>query len=199
MPNISDTVTTPDGSCPVRLFTPEGQRSLAGRGHVFPTPAVRAQTFFDMAAKLADSGYAVLLPDVYYRQGDWAPFDMKTAFSDDNERKRLMSFIGSITPDKWASDANAYFDYLSCSARGQRHHVRHHRLLHGRSRGVDRCRAGSGPGRGRGVVPRRWVGHRQAATARICGPTRSRPSSMWAGRRTTRRSPTTTPSSSRRP
>jgi carboxymethylenebutenolidase len=54
----------------------------------------------------------VLLPDVYYRQGDWAPFDMATAFTDDNERNRLFSFIGSITPDKWASDANAYFDYL---------------------------------------------------------------------------------------
>jgi carboxymethylenebutenolidase len=38
---------------------------------------------------------------------------MQTAFSDDNERKRLMSFIGSISPDDWASDANAYFDYLA--------------------------------------------------------------------------------------
>ena len=66
-----------------------------------------------MAAKLAGFGYAVLLPDVYYRQGDWAPFDMKTAFTDDDERKRLMSMIGSITPDKWASDAGAYFDYLA--------------------------------------------------------------------------------------
>jgi carboxymethylenebutenolidase len=66
-----------------------------------------------MAARLADLGYAVLLPDVYYRQGDWAPFDMKTAFSDDSERKRLMSFVGSISPDDWASDANAYFDYLA--------------------------------------------------------------------------------------
>ena len=111
MPNIEDTVTTPDGSAPIRLFTPEGQGPWPGVVMI-PDAGGFRQTFFDMAATLADSGYAVLLPDVYYRQGDWAPFDMKTAFSDDNERKRLMSFIGSITPDGWASDANAYFDYL---------------------------------------------------------------------------------------
>ena len=98
MPNITDTVTTPDGSCPVRLLTPEGQGPWPGVVMIPDAGGVR-QTFFDMAAKLADSGYAVLLPDVYYRQGDWAPFDMETAFTDDNERKRLMSFIGSITPE----------------------------------------------------------------------------------------------------
>jgi carboxymethylenebutenolidase len=112
MPNITDTITTADGSAPVRLFTPEGQGPWPGIVMI-PDAGGTRQTFFDMAARLADLGYAVLLPDVYYRQGDWAPFDMKTAFSDDSERKRLMSFVGSISPDDWASDANAYFDYLA--------------------------------------------------------------------------------------
>jgi carboxymethylenebutenolidase len=112
MPNITDTVTTADGACPVRFFTPEGEGPWPGIVMIPDAGGVR-QTFFDMATKLADSGFAVLLPDVYYRQGDWAPFDMKTAFTDENERNRLFSFIGSITADKWASDANAYFDYLA--------------------------------------------------------------------------------------
>jgi carboxymethylenebutenolidase len=112
MPNITDTVTTPDGRAPVRLFTPDGQGPWPGVVMIPDAGGVR-QTFFDMAARLADLGYAVLLPDVYYRQGDWAPFDMKTAFTDSAERKRLMSFIGSISPEGWASDANAYFDYLA--------------------------------------------------------------------------------------
>jgi carboxymethylenebutenolidase len=38
---------------------------------------------------------------------------MKTAFNDPEERKRLMSMIGSITPDMMASDAGAFFDYLA--------------------------------------------------------------------------------------
>ena len=29
-----------------------------------------------MAAEAGRLGYAVLVPDVYYRDGDWAPFDM---------------------------------------------------------------------------------------------------------------------------
>lgn len=112
MPNITDTVTTPDGSCPVRLFTPDGDGPWPGVV-MYPDAGGTRDTLADMAAHLAAYGYAVLLPDVYYRQGDWAPFSMATAFSDDNERKRLMSFIGSISPDDWASDATAFFDYLA--------------------------------------------------------------------------------------
>ena len=56
----------------VHLFTPEG----AAHGPVwscFPTPAACAKPSDDMAAKLAGYGYAVLLPDVYYRTGELGP------------------------------------------------------------------------------------------------------------------------------
>jgi len=112
MPNITDTVTTPDGTCPVRLFTPEGEGPWPGVV-MYPDAGGVRDTFDEMAAKLADFGYAVLLPDVYYRMGDWEPIDMKTAFSDPEQRKRLMSMIGSITPDTMATDAAAFFDYLA--------------------------------------------------------------------------------------
>jgi len=112
MPNIKDTVTTPDGTCTVHLFTPEGSGPWPGVVMVPDAGGVR-DTFHQMAAKLAGYGYAVLLPDVYYRSGDWAPFDMATVFSDENERKRLMSMITTLTPDKITSDATAFFDYLA--------------------------------------------------------------------------------------
>ncbi|MGH3555130.1 MAG: dienelactone hydrolase family protein, partial [Mycobacterium sp.] len=112
MPNITDTVTTPDGACPVRLFTPDGQGPWPGVV-MYPDAGGVRDTFDEMAAKLAGSGYAVLLPDVYYRHGDWAPIDMKTAFGDPKERKRLMSMIGSVTPMMMAMDAGAFFDYLA--------------------------------------------------------------------------------------
>jgi len=111
MPNITDPVTTPDGTCTVRLFTPEGEGPWPGVV-MYPDAGGVRDTFDEMAAKLADLGYAVLLPDVYYRLGDWEPIDMKTAFSDPEQRKRLMSMIGSITPDRMATDAAAFFDYL---------------------------------------------------------------------------------------
>jgi carboxymethylenebutenolidase len=70
-------------------------------------------TFYDMATELAGFGYAVLLPDVYYRHGDWAPFDMRTVFSDPKERGRIMSMIRSITPDMMVADSGTFFDYLT--------------------------------------------------------------------------------------
>jgi carboxymethylenebutenolidase len=112
MPNITDTVTTPDGTCTVRLFTPEGEGPWPGVV-MYPDAGGVRDTFDEMAAKLADFGYAVLLPDVYYRLGDWEPIDMKTGFNDPKQRKRLWSMIGSVTPDKMTIDAGAFFNYLA--------------------------------------------------------------------------------------
>jgi len=112
MPKITDTVTTPDGSCPVRLFTPEGPGPWPGVV-MYPDAGGVRDTFDEMAAKLAGFGYAVLLPDVYYRDGDWAPFDMATVFGDEQERDRLFSMIGALTADKISSDAAVFFDYLA--------------------------------------------------------------------------------------
>ena len=53
-----------------------------------------------MAQRLADLGYAVLLPDPYYRLGEIAPFDMKNVFSDEAERNRLMKLVGSVTKEQ---------------------------------------------------------------------------------------------------
>jgi carboxymethylenebutenolidase len=111
MPNITDTITTPDGECTVRLFTPDGEGPWPGIV-MYPDAGGVRDTFGEMAAKLAGFGYAVLLPDVYYRLGNWAPIDMKTVFSDPEERKRLMSMIDSVTPDNMTLDAGAFFEYL---------------------------------------------------------------------------------------
>jgi carboxymethylenebutenolidase len=71
-------------------------------------PALQA-----MAERLAGLGYAVLLPDVYYRNGAWAPFDMTAVFGDPAERNRLFSMMKALTPEVMAADARAYFDYLA--------------------------------------------------------------------------------------
>ncbi|WP_431232671.1 dienelactone hydrolase family protein [Mycolicibacterium psychrotolerans] len=112
MPTISDTVTTADGTCPVILTVPDGQGPWPGVV-LYPDAGGTRATFVDMAARLAGLGYAVLVPDVYYRSGDWAPFDMETVFSDNAERQRLFSMIGSVTPDAMTADARAFFDYLA--------------------------------------------------------------------------------------
>lgn len=112
MPRITDTVTTADGSCTVSLHTPDGDGPWPGVV-MYPDAGGVRPTFDEMADRLASYGYAVLVPDVYYREGEWQPFSMATVFSDDAERKRLFGMIATVTPEIMASDAVAFFDYLS--------------------------------------------------------------------------------------
>ncbi len=112
MPTISDTITTTDGSCPITLTRPEGN----GRWPaviLYPDAGGVRTTFRDMAQQLSAMGYVVLLPDVYYRSKNWAPFDMETVFTDKAERQRLFSMISSVTPEAMESDARAFFGYLA--------------------------------------------------------------------------------------
>jgi carboxymethylenebutenolidase len=112
MPTISDTITTADGTCPVTLAIPDGQGPWPGVIMYPDAGGVRA-VVWQMAERLSALGYVVLVPDVYYRSGDWAPFDMKNVFNDKAERQRLFGMIGSVTPDAMKTDARAFFDYLA--------------------------------------------------------------------------------------
>ncbi|KWX59903.1 dienelactone hydrolase family protein [Mycobacterium sp. NAZ190054] len=112
MPRITDTVTTPDGACPVSLHTPDSDGPWPGIV-MYPDAGGARPTFRAMADKLAGHGYAVLVPDVYYRDGDWAPFSITTVFDDEAERKRLFAMMAKVTPEIMASDAAAFFDYLA--------------------------------------------------------------------------------------
>jgi carboxymethylenebutenolidase len=80
---------------------------------MYPDAGGARSVFREMATRLAALGFAVLLPDVYYRSGDWAPFDMAGVFGDAAERKRLFAMMKAITPKVMAADASAFFDYLA--------------------------------------------------------------------------------------
>jgi carboxymethylenebutenolidase len=112
MPINTDSITTADGECPVVLATPEGPGPWPGVV-MYPDAGGVRPALQGMAARLASLGYAVLLPDVYYRNGAWAPFDMKAVFGDQAERTRLFAMMKAITPDVMAADARAFFDYLA--------------------------------------------------------------------------------------
>ncbi len=112
MPTIHDTITTPDGACPVTLATPDGAGPWPGIV-MYPDAGGARPALQAMAERLASLGYAVLLPDVYYRNGRWAPFDMKAVFGDVAERNRLIAMMTAITPEVMATDARAFFDYLT--------------------------------------------------------------------------------------
>ncbi|WP_020101909.1 dienelactone hydrolase family protein [Mycobacterium sp. 360MFTsu5.1] len=112
MPIAKDNITTADGSCAVTVATPEGTGPWPAVV-MYPDAGGPRQTFDDMAAQLAGLGYVVLVPDIYYREAGWAPFDMATAFSDESERARLFGMMRNVTQDVMVADAGAFFDYLA--------------------------------------------------------------------------------------
>ncbi len=111
MPRIDVEVPTSDGVSRGSLHVPAGDGPWPGV-IVFPDAFGLRDTMRDIGARLAGLGYVALVPDVFYRAGDWAPFDPRTAFSDENERGRLFGLVGSLTNDKVIADSAAYADFL---------------------------------------------------------------------------------------
>jgi carboxymethylenebutenolidase len=65
-----------------------------------------------MGERLADSGYYVLLPNLFYRAGPHAPVDPAKIFSDGPERERMRSLVGSTSGAMVMQDTAAFLDYL---------------------------------------------------------------------------------------
>jgi carboxymethylenebutenolidase len=112
MPRTDVTVLTEDGACTATLHTPSSRGSWPAVILYSDAGGVR-ETFGAMADRLAGLGYAVLLPDLYYRAGGYTPFDIATVFSDPVERERLASLAASVTAEMHVRDAGAFLDFLA--------------------------------------------------------------------------------------
>jgi carboxymethylenebutenolidase len=107
-------IETPDGTADAFLAAPEG------RG---PYPAVLfymdafgpRPRLEEMATRIADQGYVVLVPNVFYRQGRAPLLDTSKLMEPDERGKlfrTLMPWIKQLTPERAMRDADAYVDYL---------------------------------------------------------------------------------------
>ena len=89
-------ITTLDGKCPGNVFTPAGQGPWPGI-LLFMDGFGMRPTLFHMAQRLADAGYVVLLPDLFYRIGAYPPLDLKKVFATGDVRKAIAEMIGHPT------------------------------------------------------------------------------------------------------
>jgi carboxymethylenebutenolidase len=68
-----------------------------------------------MAERLASHGYAVALPNLYYRHGAFPPFDPKAVAAGGAERDRFRGMIASITDTMVMRDTAQLLDALGTS------------------------------------------------------------------------------------
>jgi carboxymethylenebutenolidase len=111
MPRIDVEIPAPDGTAAGTLHIPDGDGPWPGVV-MFPDAFGTRETMSVMGDTLAGLGYVTLIPDVFYRNPGWAPFDPGTAFSDEAERGRLFGLMSSLTKDRVVADATAYADFL---------------------------------------------------------------------------------------
>jgi carboxymethylenebutenolidase len=104
-------IRTEDGTARAGLFRPD-HPTAAGvilyMDAFGPRPALDA-----MAERLAAEGYAVLVPDLFYRFGDYGPFDARTAFSEEPSRSALRNMIEGTSQDMTRRDSAAFIDALT--------------------------------------------------------------------------------------
>lgn len=104
-------IRTQDGTARAGFFAPAGG---ARAGVILymdafgPRPALD-----DMAERLAMESYFVLVPDLFYRNGAYGPFDAKTAFSREETGSLIRGMIAGTTQDMTMRDSRAFVDALS--------------------------------------------------------------------------------------
>jgi carboxymethylenebutenolidase len=111
MPRIDVQIPTRDGVGKGTLHVPDGEGPWPGV-LVFTDIFGPRDVFLTMGDRVASLGYVALVPDVYYREGEYAPFDPKTAFSDERERNRLFGLMFTLTNERVIADASDYADFL---------------------------------------------------------------------------------------
>jgi len=106
-------ITTPDGACRSFIYRPPGHG---------PWPAVLIymdgigirDAMLEVGERLATLGYFVLLPDLFYRSGPYAPMNARAIFEDPELRKVLTEkFRSAVTLPKLMSDTRVFLDFLA--------------------------------------------------------------------------------------
>jgi carboxymethylenebutenolidase len=113
-------MATADGDCPVYLHTPVGGRPWPPVILYMDGPGMRP-AIQEIAARLATAGYAVFLPDLFYRAGPYAPIDPKIVWADPNlraaHRDTLMS---TASPGNAMADTAALLELIDRSPEAAR-------------------------------------------------------------------------------
>ncbi len=110
MPHERVTIATCDGDCPTHVFTPAEQQESPAVIFYMDAGGIRPAVL-RMAERLANAGYVVLLPDLFYRYGPYGPFDPKEVFEGD-VRAILGPLMATTGNAKAAEDTEALLAYL---------------------------------------------------------------------------------------
>jgi carboxymethylenebutenolidase len=104
-------IRMPDATAEGFLYRPDAGR-VPGVIHLTDIVGIRP-SHREMARQLAAKGYAVLLPNVFYRTGQPPVFDFTPSMGDERTMKRIGELASPMTPEAMERDASCYVDFLA--------------------------------------------------------------------------------------
>lgn len=108
---VSIEVTTEDGVVPCWIHGADPDRPRPGV-ILYPDAGNVRPVMHEMAARVASWGHVVFMPNIFYRAGDYPPFDLRTVFTVPAERERLMRLVRSLDAASAMRDAGHYLAAL---------------------------------------------------------------------------------------
>ncbi len=105
-------IRTPDGTSDAVLYRADDGHRQPGVIHLTDIGGIRP-SHRNMARRLAEKGYAVLLPNVFYRTRKPPMFDFTPTMGEERTMKRFAELTAPMTPDATERDAAAYVDFLA--------------------------------------------------------------------------------------
>jgi len=112
MARIVVDIATDDGVCPASLFVPNTPVAAPAVIIYMDGVGIR-RALFDMGERLAHDGYAVLLPDLFYRAGPYTAPSPVTLFSDLEARAKWAgAYIATATQANIMRDTAAFLTFL---------------------------------------------------------------------------------------
>jgi carboxymethylenebutenolidase len=104
-------ITVPDGAIDAVLFSPEDGRPLPGVLFIPDIGSIR-DTMRQMALRLADKGYTVLMPNPFYRTSRPPVFSFPRKPGDPATMKRIQELAAPLTPEALERDLPVYLETL---------------------------------------------------------------------------------------
>lgn len=93
-------------------FPPEGVHQGPGVIHLTDIGGIR-ESHLQMCRQLAAKGYAVLMPNVFYRTAKPPVMDYKNKPTGDGMAKRIGELMGPLTPEAMEQDCGFYIESLA--------------------------------------------------------------------------------------
>ncbi|MGO9876499.1 MAG: dienelactone hydrolase family protein [Acidimicrobiia bacterium] len=104
-------IRTHDGECPAYVFTPSD--AIRHPAVIFFMDGLGIRpTIFEMGQRLADQGYVVLVPDLFYRAGRYEALDPKQVFASGDVRSAIGHLFASTDNRRAGADTAAFLAYL---------------------------------------------------------------------------------------